>query len=292
MKPLITVIIPTHNNEKTIAVAIDSILSQTWENLEILIIDDNSTDTTKDVVSTYITKDTRISYHPLPWNDPQRINKRGRNINAGFSARNHGFEKSHGDFITFQDADDASFTNRIEIQYQLLTQYKATHVTLDWQKLDTRYICKKFNVEQYLTSHELVVPEMVEPEKLISLARVSKGIALKILGRLHTYIPFEIKRLRLVNKLFFGTLLGYPGTGNSPLFKREVINSIRFRKLSARVWPSFMGRGADRDFNFQVAETFKNSYVFFLPLYMWRQNIQNSKYTEDLGKYIIDTYEK
>ena len=72
----------------------------------------------------------------------------------------------------------------------------------------------------------------------------------------------------------------YPGTGNSPLFKREVIDKVIFRKLSERIWPSFMGRGADKDFNFQVAETFKNSYHFGIPLYLWRVEKQNPLYKE------------
>ncbi len=55
------------------------------------------------------------------------------------------------------------------------------------------------------------------------------------------------------------------------MFKREVMEKVQFRKLKDRVWPSFMGRGADRDFNFQVAETFKNSYYFPIALYLWRK---------------------
>jgi len=284
MKPLISVIIPAHNNEKTIETAIRSILTQTWDNLEVLIIDDNSTDATKSVVENIIKEDSRLSYHTLTFNDPQRINKRGRNINAGYAARNYGFEKVNGEYITFQDADDASFKNRIEVQYKLLKKHNATHVTLDWQKYHDQYVGKTFDVEAF--SERAI--EQKNPLQIEEIGNRAKGLGIKILGSFHASIDFEIKRARFINKLFFGTLEAYPGTGNSPLFTREVIKSVKFRKLSERVWPSFMGRGADRDFNFQVAETFKNSYVFFIPLYMWRQDKENEKYPYDLKKYIID----
>jgi hypothetical protein len=81
-------------------------------------------------------------------------------------------------------------------------------------------------------------------------------------------------------------LESYPGTGNSPLFKRAVIEKVKFRQLKDRIWSSFTGRGADRDFNFQVAETFKNSITVYLPLYLWRVNKQNPRY-EKYEKYIL-----
>lgn len=284
MKPLISVIIPAHNSSQTIGVAIESMINQTWRELEIIIVDDNSIDNTKSIVSEYMRKDSRISYYALPFDDPQRINRRGRNINAGYMARNFGFEKAKGSLITFQDADDSSFLNRIEIQYKLLTKYKATHVALDWQTFRLDLKGKKFDAENFmLLNHNLIV----RPNELQKMAKNSKGILLKICPKLSKMIDFEIRRMRIVNKLFFGSLDSYPGTGNSPLFRKEVTERVKFRKLSDRVWPSFMGRGADRDFNFQVAETFKNSYVFFIPMYMWRVSRQNERYG-DLRRYIIE----
>jgi hypothetical protein len=146
---------------------------------------------------------------------------------------------------------------------------------------DEKYLGKSFDAEKFLKDH----PGMVGPEELYALSQKTKGIFHKLFGNLHSKIDFELKRARVINKLFFGSLASYPGTGNSPLFKREVIDKVKFRKLADRVWPSFMGRGADRDWNFQVAETFKNSHVFFVPIYLWRQNKQNERYTEDLTPY-------
>jgi len=283
-QPLISVIIPTHNNAETIAVAIESIQKQTYSNLEIIVVNDNSIDNTETIVRHIAQTDPRIKLIRSNFVDSNRYSEiLKRNINAGYSARNAGFEASSGELITFQDADDASFLNRIEVQYELLLKHNAMHITLDWIMFEKKYIGKKFNVERY--ENEIGFNK-IKPDELYKLSQKTKGVVAKISKKLNSLVPFDIKRKRLINKFFFGSLKPYPGTGNSPLFKREIIDKVKFRPLKNRVWPSFMGRGADRDFNFQVVETFKNSYVFSIPLYMWRQDRQNESYSSNIGKYI------
>ncbi|MDO8573089.1 MAG: glycosyltransferase family 2 protein [bacterium] len=271
-EPLISVIIPTHNNADTVHTAIDSIVRQTYKNLEIIIIDDNSTDDTKKVVGSVTQQDARVRYYSLPENDAERFDPiLNRNTNAGYAARNFGFTKATGALITFQDADDASLLNRIEVQYDLLTKYNAIHLCTTVAPFDKKRIGTTLNMKNYPS----VEDNMVGPDELYALSQTTKGLIAKLSPILNARISFHFKRLRVINKLFFGSLAPYPSAGNSPLFKREVIEKVKFRKLSDRIWPSFMGRGADRDFNFQVAETFKNSYVFPIPLYMWsRESIK------------------
>lgn len=265
-KPLISVIIPAHNNADTIHTAVDSITDQTYKNIEIIVIDDNSTDDTKKVIESIVQEDARVKYYFLPENDAERFDPiLKRNTNAGYAARNFGFTKATGTLITFQDADDASLLNRIEVQYDLLTKYNATHLCTIVAPFEKNSIGTTLNMKNYPSAED----NMIGPDELYDLSQKTKGLIAKLSPTLNARIPFHFKRRRIINKLFFGSLAPYPGAGNSPLFKREVIERIRFRKLSNRVWPSFMGRGADRDFNFQVVETFKNSYVFPIPLYMW-----------------------
>ncbi|HVB19810.1 MAG TPA: glycosyltransferase family 2 protein [Candidatus Paceibacterota bacterium] len=264
--PLISVIIPAHNNGDTIRVAINSIRDQTYKNLEILVVDDNSTDDTSEAVRVFGKKDSRITYFKLEDDDPDRFDASlKRNVNAGYSARNFGFTKARGELITFQDGDDASLLNRIEMQYALLTKHRAIHIATGWLPFSD-------NLLNTLGDDRAPQPTL-EPSEIYALSQKTKGLVAKISPALNAAIPFHYKRLRLINKLFFGSLAPYPGAGNSPLFRREVIEKVQFRKLKDRVWPSFMGRGADRDFNFQEVETFRNSYVFSIPLYMWRQEI-------------------
>jgi len=206
----------------------------------------------------------------LPFSDSHRYNFNGVNINAGWIARNYGFNKSSGEWITFQDADDASLLNRIEVQYELLKKHNSHHATLDWIQFDEKHLNKKIDPTLYA--------EMLRPNELYNMSQRSKGFIAKISKTLNKLIPFHFKRKRIINKLFFGSLENYPGAGNSPLFKKEVIEKVQFRRLKDRIWPSFMGRGADKDFNFQVAETFKNSHVFFIPLYLWGVKNENERY--------------
>lgn len=262
--PLISVIIPTHNNGATIRVAIESIIRQTYTHLEVIVVDDNSTDNTRQVVEAMSKEDPRVAYYPLPNDDTERIDPiLKRNTNAGYAARNFGFTKVRGELITFQDGDDASLLNRLEIQHDLLTKHSATHITTE---------CVPFKEELVGTKAEYKIDaKILGPEEIYALSQKAKGLVAKISTRLNTAIHFHYKRFRVVNKMFFGNLNPYPGAGNSPMFKCEVMEKVKFRKLKNRAWPSFMGRGADRDFNFQVAETFKNSYYFPIALYLWRK---------------------
>lgn len=283
MKPLISVIIPAYNCESTIKIALESILKQTYPNIEIIVVDDKSTDKTKKIVLEIQKGHPNIIL--IEGNDdPERFDTRlNRNVNAGWSARNTGLSQARGEYITFQDADDASLLNRIEIQFDLLKKYGSSHLCIDWVQFNEAYLGKKLDVQKFPESET----KIIGPEELYKMSQRSKGFVAKISKKLNAKIPFYIKRKRIINKLFFGTLENYPGPGNSPLFKREVIEKVQFRHLANRVWPSFMGRGADKDFNFQVAETFKNSHIVFVPLYLWRVNNTNQTHPSDMSTFLF-----
>ena len=283
-QPLISVIIPAHNNSSTIEEAINSIVNQTYKNLEIIVVDDNSSDNAFDIAKEFEKKDNRIKVYSLPFDDPNRVNKRGRNINAGYMARNYGFEKCNGEWITFQDADDASLRNRIEVQYNLAIKHNASHICIQWQQFKKELLEKRLDVEKIFQEEKGVT---ITNKEIVALAKKTKGIIIPILGKLNHFIPFEFKRVKIINKLFFGSLDSYPGSGNSPLFKKEILKKVKFRSLKNRVWPSFTGRGADRDFNFQVAETYNNNISFKLPLYLWRVKTQNPDYSK-YEKYLLN----
>lgn len=278
MDPLISVIMPTHNNEATIGVAIDSILKQTYSNLEIIVVNDNSTDRTPAVVEEYSKMDGRVKSFSLPFDDPHRFNRKGTNINAGWMSRNFGIDRAEGAWITFQDADDASLLNRIETQYQIATEYNSPHVCIDWQQFDESLLNKRFDVERHTQNY----PNwLISSEEINRLVKQTKGPIFSLIGPLHKFVPFSLKRKFPVRPLFFKSDEPYPRAANSPLVKRGVFEKVRFRPLPERVWPSSRGRGADRDFNFQVAETFRKSISAKIPLYLWRAGSQNFTYSPE-----------
>lgn len=100
---LISIIMPAYNAEKYICQAIESVLAQTYKNWELLIIDDNSTDTTAKIVESYL-GDKRIKFF---------TNK----VNLGpAKARNIGLDNAIGDYITFLDADDFIGVDKLSAQ--------------------------------------------------------------------------------------------------------------------------------------------------------------------------------
>lgn len=98
--PLVSVIIATYNREKFIGETIDTILAQTYNNFELIIVDDGSTDKTEEIIKGY--RDERILYIKTSnWGGPAR-------------PRNIGIEKARGEYITFCD-DDLWFSNKLEV---------------------------------------------------------------------------------------------------------------------------------------------------------------------------------
>ena len=106
----VSVITPMYNCEKFISETIESVLNQTYTNWEMIIIDDCSTDKSKQIVKQYIERDKRIRLIAL-------------NENSGAAvARNKGIEVSSGRFIAFLDGDDLWESNKLEKQIQFMTE--------------------------------------------------------------------------------------------------------------------------------------------------------------------------
>lgn len=108
---LISVIVPVYNVEQYLPRCIESIVNQTYKNLEIILVDDGSTDNSGKVCDKFAEKDSRIKvFHKS---------------NGGVSsARNFGIEKASGDYIGFVDSDDAISNNMYEILLNNAIRYK------------------------------------------------------------------------------------------------------------------------------------------------------------------------
>ena len=103
-QPLISVIMTAHNSEKWILFSMESVLNQTYQNIELIIIDDNSSDSTKEIIKKYQQVDDRI-----------RLIENTQNYGT-YISKNIGIKQSRGYWITFQDSDDYSMLNRLELQ--------------------------------------------------------------------------------------------------------------------------------------------------------------------------------
>lgn len=114
--PLVSVILPTHNRAKTLRRAIDSVLAQTHRELELIIIDDGSTDGTPALLASY--------------NDPRiKLLAPGR-LGSAAKARNHGLAQARGEFLAFQDSDDVWFTGKLARQLAFAQEHPQSAMTV------------------------------------------------------------------------------------------------------------------------------------------------------------------
>ena len=93
--PEYSIVMPAYNASKYIAIAIESVLQQTFQDWELVIVDDGSTDNTADIVQEFVQRDKRIRYDRLP-----------QNTGSAFIPRKEAVLKSTADWIVTLDADD------------------------------------------------------------------------------------------------------------------------------------------------------------------------------------------
>ena len=139
---LIPVIIPTYNRAHLIKRSVESVLNQTYKNLELIIVDDGSTDNTKEVIDSI--NDGRIVY----------IKQENQGACA---ARNHGIDIAKGEYIAFHDSDDVWHLDKLEKQLNTLKQHNADVVSCKmfvFGNLIKRIWPKNFK-EGFLQNHSL-----------------------------------------------------------------------------------------------------------------------------------------
>lgn len=120
---LISVVVPVYNVEAHLNRCVDSIISQTYKNLEIIIIDDGSTDKSAQICDEYLEVDQRITVV--------------HQVNKGLSnARNEGIRRSKGKYISFVDSDDYLDSRFIEVLYMTMITQKADIVVCDIRSFD------------------------------------------------------------------------------------------------------------------------------------------------------------
>jgi glycosyltransferase involved in cell wall biosynthesis len=110
--PLVSVLVATYNSEDFIEKTLDSLLEQTYKDLEILVCDDTSSDSTVNIVKSYQEKDNRIV-----------LMQNSKNLGISLNM-NNGIHKAKGEYIAILDADDWAYPYRIEEQVKVMEQDK------------------------------------------------------------------------------------------------------------------------------------------------------------------------
>lgn len=205
----ISVIIPTFNREKQVVKAIDSILKQSTPVFEIIVVDDGSTDDTKE---TLIAMGSRIKY----------LHQKNSGVAA---ARNLGISASKGDWIAFLDSDDTWKTDKIEKQLKILSMYNS-EVCCSGYEDDTGKACTNLTPDlppgecrHYTDSLDLVFKYNEHP--YVQTMLIKKSLIIK-LGLFDETLR-TAEDTKLLYRIAFETGISYI---NEPLFtlNRKRIN--------------------------------------------------------------------
>ena len=154
---VVSVIVPTYKRNKYIIRALDSILSQDYPNIEIIVVDDNGRGTpdqieTEKALSKYI-KDKKIKYI---------CNE--KNL-GGALARNHGIEQSSGDYVTFLDDDDVYLPGKISIQVNAIEENDWDLCVMDGETYNNDGMClshKRQPIENGMTQEEILKAHIIK----------------------------------------------------------------------------------------------------------------------------------
>jgi glycosyltransferase involved in cell wall biosynthesis len=114
-KPLVSVVIPTYNRTQQTIAAIESVLAQTYPNLEIIVVDDGSRDGSGEAIQRFVSQRTNGCRQILFFSQPNQ---------GASAARNTGISKARGEYIAFLDSDDSWDPEKLEFQMQALEQFK------------------------------------------------------------------------------------------------------------------------------------------------------------------------
>ncbi len=206
---LISVIVPVYNTEKYLEKCLDSVCNQTYKNLEIIIINDGSTDNSQKIIDSYLKRDSRI--------------KTFYQKNQGLSeTRNKGMDVANGEYIAFVDSDDWMDTDTFEKAIEFAVDYQADVIMWPYKReypnksKETMLFNEKFIIwdennviRLYRKFVGLVDEELSEPQKIDSLVTAW--------GKL--YRKDIINNYRFINTKEIGT--------EDALFNIQIFSSVK-----------------------------------------------------------------
>lgn len=278
----ISIIVPIYNVEKYLNRCIESIVNQTYQNLEIILVDDGSPDQCSEICDQWALKDSRIKV----------IHKK----NGGLSdARNKGMEIASGDYIGFVDSDDWLHKNALEILLLFMQESQVDIVE-----------CKSSSVERYVQD-EIVLKNQIKScrystETALSRLILEKPLKQTVWNKLYRrklieQIPFEVGKYhedeywtyqifaKAKEILFIDVILYY-------YFQR--CDSIMGNEFSMKRMDAIEGRYNRFKFlqtNYEKLEFIAKKNLFFLIIYYGQQALKSKEniekvYFQKINKYL------
>lgn len=147
--PLVSIVMPSYNSGKTISAAIQSIFLQEYDNWELLVTDDNSSDDTVAILKAFEAQDPRIN---VVCNDT--------NSGAGFS-RNNSIRRSKGKYITFLDSDDLWNPDKLKVQISFMEENNYSFTFSSYQMFSNEGEGKVVHAPASVTYNELLYGNVI-----------------------------------------------------------------------------------------------------------------------------------
>jgi len=237
-KPEISVICANYNHAQYMEFAINSISHQTFADFEIIIVDDGSTDNSREVIEKIVKTDDRIQ-------KPIYLGDRSTRPAGKWYALNKAIETAKGKLVTIQDMDDASCPQRLKRQLQVLRDTNAFHVPCGF----THCYSQDDMEEAILWKADSLGYDIIYPPEVTKL--VLQG--LKTPGINHYFMGFD-----------------YEVHGASPLYYKQL------HTFGMKYLPGDLGLrcqlAEDGDFNTKVTLLLQKTSVLKEPLYVYRRN--------------------
>ena len=297
MDKLISVVVPVYNTELVLSRCVSSLLNQTYEHLEILLIDDGSTDNSGTICDEYARKDDRISvFHTS-------------NFGAAH-ARNTGIEKAKGRFVTFVDSDDYVDNTIIEVLENDITTNDSDLSISSLQEEEFHDFCINISSENeeeimFLSERYLIFgpTQKMYRTEIVKQIRFPENIKYgeDLLFNLE-YLK-RIKSISYVNKKLYyycRTDDGLSAKNRWDMFENDI---VLHKALSE--WYESIGIFNDKEKSFlydrvigtainSICQTFKKDYPFgFFETQQLIKNIVNNDMVRESLKYVdIDKYAK
>lgn len=200
----ISIIVPVYNAEKYLKKCINSIINQTYSNLEIILIDDGSTDNSGNICDEFAKKDNRILV----------IHKKNEGLSA---TRNVGIEKATGEFIGFVDSDDYIEKDMYEILYKDITRYDAdvASISISMVKKNGKKISGTDTNERNIYENDDIIKELLLHKTLknYSCDKLYKAELFEniryIVGVAYEDVPFMFKIMSKAKKVVYYDAIKY-----------------------------------------------------------------------------------
>jgi len=221
--PKVSVIMAVRNQSRYISASINSILNQTFQNFEIVIVDDTSNQKTARILELYCKKDRRI-----------RVFRNKRCIGLTKSL-NKAISFTKGEFIARQDGDDISVRTRLAKQLEFLNTHPSISIVgtyyIRWEEKENRRVKVKLPI-----SHEGIIAMLKRPETAMTTI-IAKGKDLKKIGgyneKMYFSQDYELylrasKRYRLANIPQYLSILRYHGKNNSIKYEQKMKAAVQW----------------------------------------------------------------